>query len=256
MTIRAPEYVLVGSTDGARNFIEYVDINSMTEIDPIKRKPVENLRIDLATSPVCIALTRSGEKMRVGYGPNRAGLDIFETYGLRTSLNTSPHGAQWMYGVATPNEDLITDSAAEMFMSMDYHPTTGWANGYWAGIPLPSPIPDGYKNPNDVDIPTGWRCLDIEALQNGGFLILFTHNTSKASMLEWVGKHSFGPHTGKYERFARWHSTENNFPPHNSCTMALSADDRYLAIESASSPNLIYIYDFASNNFNGQTQFN
>lgn len=256
MTVRTPEYVLVGSVDGGKNFIEYVDINSMTETDPIKRKPTENLRIDLATTPVCIAISRSGEKMRVGYGPNRAGLDIFETWGARTALNAYPHGAQWMYGVATPNEDLMIDTTAEMFMSMDYHPTTGWANGYWANIPLPSPLPVGYKSPNDVDIPTGWRGHDIEALKNGGFLILYTHNTSKASMLEWVGKHSFGPYKGKYERFARWYSTENNFPPHNSLNIALSADDRYLAIESSGSPNVIRIYDFAANDFNWQTQLN
>lgn len=252
--IRPIEYFLVGSVDGAKGYIEYVDLNAMNESDPRKRKPVESMRIDLANNPVCIGLTRTGEKMRVGYGANRAGLDIFETYGSRTRLNALPEGAQWMYGVVAPDEDLTVDPSCTMFVSMDYHASTLWANGYWANLPLPSTIPANYKNPSDIDIPVGWQGQDIETMSNGGILILYRHTTTNDSMLEWIGKHQFGPHIGKYERFARWYSTANNFPPFKSQNIALSPDDRYLAIESASSPNLIYLYDFAANNFGGLTQ--
>lgn len=256
MAVRPVDYFLIGSVDGNKSYIEYVDTYMMGDSNPAKRKPVESLRIDLATSAACIGLTRSGEKMRVGYGPNRAGLDIFETYGSRTALNGSPQGAQKMFGVVTLNEDYTIDYLCEMFISMDYSPSATWANGYWANVPLPTTMPTDYRNPNDVDFALGWQGQDIEPMQNGGVLILYRHTSTNDSMLEWIGKHKWGPFAGKYERFARWYSTANNFPPHNSRNMALSPDDRYLAIESASSPNIIYLYDFAANNFAGLTQQN
>ncbi len=251
---RPVEYFVVGSNDGSLNYIEYVDLNLAAEINSTSRKPVDSLRIDLATTPVCIALTRSGEKMRVGYGFNRNGLDIFETFGARTRLNGSPHGGQWMHGVVTPNEFFDADPTAEKFVSMDHHPSMSWANGYWSDLPLPSTAPADYKSPNDVDFDTQWKCADIESLKGGGVLILFRNTSTNASMLEWIGKHQTGPISGKYERFARWYSTANDFPPHNARNMALSPDDRYLAIEAASSPNLLYIYDFNANNFGNLTQ--
>ena len=251
---RPVEYFVVGSNDGSLNYIEYVDLNLAAEINSTSRKPVDSLRIDLATTPVCIALTRSGEKMRVGYGFNRNGLDIFETFGARTRLNGSPHGGQWMHGVVTPNEFFDADPTAEKFVSMDHHPSMSWANGYWSDLPKPSPEPADYKSPHGVDFNTMWKAEDIETLNNGGILILYRNTSTNASMLEWIGKHQWGPNAGNYERFARWFSTSNKFPPHNSRNMALSADDRFLAIESVSNPNLIYIYDFARNNFGRQTQ--
>lgn len=256
MVVRPLDYFVIGSKNGNVGYIEYVDTYGMTESNPVTRTTLENLRIDLATTPTCIALTRTGEKMRVGYGVNRNGLDIFETFGARTRLNGSPEGAQWMYGVVTPNEFFDTDPNAEQFVSMDHHSSIGWANGYWANLPLPSTPPADYKSPNDVDVNTQWKCEDIEALRGGGVLILFRNTSTNDSMLEWIGKHSSGPIAGKYERFARWYSTANKFPPHNSRNIALSPDDRYLAIESASSPNLIYLYDFAANNFGIVTQQN
>ncbi len=257
MAVRPADYFLIGSVDGGKSYIEYADPYMMTESNPMKRKTIESMRIDLATSAVCIGLSRSGEKMRVGFGPNRAGLDIFETYGSRTALNGAPQGAQKMYGVVTLNEDYIIDNPCETFISMDYSPSATWANGYWANVPLPTtPIPPDYRNPNDVDLPLGWQGQDIETMQNGGVLILYRHTSTNDSMLEWIGKHKWGPHAGKYERFARWYSTANKFPPHNSRNMALSADDRYLAIESASDTNIIYLYDFSANNFAGLTQQN
>lgn len=46
----------------------------------------------------------------------------------------------------------------------------------------------------------------------------------------------------------------DQFPPLNSKSVAISADDRFLAIETYGSPNKIYLYDFAGNNFGHETQ--
>ncbi|GAB1351831.1 hypothetical protein MASR1M12_05620 [Erysipelotrichia bacterium] len=49
---------------------------------------------------------------------------------------------------------------------------------------------------------------------------------------------------------------EPRFPPLNARNIALSPDDRYLAIETIGTPNQIHLYDFAANNFYHETQLN
>jgi len=49
---------------------------------------------------------------------------------------------------------------------------------------------------------------------------------------------------------------EPRFPPLNAVNIAVSPDDRYLAIETIGAPNQIHLYDFAANNFYQETQLN
>ncbi|HPW59288.1 MAG TPA: hypothetical protein PLK58_11645, partial [Candidatus Rifleibacterium sp.] len=61
--------------------------------------------------------------------------------------------------------------------------------------------------------------------------------------------------TRSYEIYFKGMAPKDNaFPPLNSKSVAISADDRFLAIETQGSPNKIYLYDFAGNNFGHETQ--
>lgn len=253
MVGRQGNYMIVGTgNDDTDSTIEYFDLDAL-KFDRVKSIP------DLRQRPSTIAINPQGTRFKVGYGDDSAnataGLDTFDLINnsLTTPLNVglTGHSARVTYSSDddTLNEYYGTPNMDSFFASLE----TVTQNGYY--IPN-APIPGGLPNNQcrDVDLVADWEPKDLVSMANGGFLLLFKKADGSA-MLDWIGKIKWGTDKFKYQRFARWISTvDDNFPPRHAQNIALSPDEKYLAIECATTTNKVYLYDFATNNFGHETQ--
>jgi hypothetical protein len=246
-TARYPQYALIGCSDGANRTVEYLDIYNQF-ID-------ESKRITLPATPFNIAISPLGDKFKVAYGPAHPGMDRYKFFNSGAAEATGQGTSYIHYLGYSPDRQAGTN---DRFASMDDHTTTPSFNGFWNGLPEPAGLPN-YKDPSDSElswmgVPTSHRTRDLEILYNGGYLMLFVNQTNGYGILDWIGMHQSGPDKGKFERFARWRTEIDNFPPRYADELAISADDGFLAIQTTETPNRVYIYDFNANNFGNFTQ--
>ncbi len=245
---RRPEYLLVGCDD---NSVKYIDLNT--------GKLNESLELSgLTDTPECIDISPQGDRFKLGFGAARAGMDTYKTFANQTVINPN-QGAANIHGV----KFLATDNFNDHFLTKEIHASNNIFNGYWAPeTPIPGSPPPDFRAAKDVDFTAGtWVVQDIKALNKGGFLALVKNTYSGETILDWVGVHeksTAGRDSGHYERFARWNSTRDNFPPPNATEIAISPDDSLLAITclGTSPDSKVAIYEFNSQNFGFRTQIN
>lgn len=266
MVGRQGNYLIVGTgNDNTDSTIEYFDLDAF-KID--RDKSITDLR----QRPSTIAINPQGTRFKVGYGNGTvnatAGLDTFDL--LNNSLTTPPnvgmtgHSARAVYSSDddTLSEYSGTPNMDSFFASLE----TVTKNGYYIpNAPKPGSMTDATASSTfrDIDLSADWVPKDLVSMANGGFLLLFQGNDG-ISRLDWIGKIKWGTDKGKYKRFARWVSSTtpstvtpaDDFPPRYAQNLALSPDEKYLAIECATTTNKVYLYDFATNNFGHETQLN
>lgn len=230
---RLPEYLLVGCSGSGEHSIEYVDIHARFKA---------LMSIPLSAAPVDIALNAAGNRVKVNFSPTKKTYDIF------TAQEVDPASIGSQGTVSTPKVTYLIDDGAinpdDNFVMIE----TGTAQGVFA-----PQLKGGAVNESLPD----WDAIDLVAMNDGGFLVLYKHRTVPSQrMLRWYGKIKWtlgGENIGDYKLFASWYSEAHSFPPADSKFLAVSADDSLLAISVAAG---VYLYDFRAQNFDQITQQN
>lgn len=228
---RIPEYLLVACSGGGEHSIEYVDIHPRFKA---------LLSIPLTAAPVDIALNPAGSRVKVSFGVDKKTFDVFSC----EEITDTTLGSQGT--VTSPKVTyLIDDGDAkpdDNFVVIETGATQGVFAPQVKGGPINEAEPD-------------WDAIDMVAMNDGGFLVLYRHKTvTTQRMLRWYGKIKWtveGEVLGHYKVFASWYSQAHDFPPASSRHIAISADDSLLAISVAAG---VYLYDFRAQNFDQKTQ--
>ena len=255
ISTRRAEYLIVGAgNDNTDSTIEYLDLHTF-KFDYDRSLVAREV-------PKNIGGSAQGTKFKVCFGVATSGIDTYDSvYGVRTHYQDCGNGQVVAYStddetvrIATYSTTDIATYSDNFFANLEIPGGTWNENGYWIpSAPVASGLPGELCR--DVNVATVWVPQDMKAMTNGGFLMLFQKADGNA-MLDWVGKIKWGTsNRGRYQRFARWITTaNNNFPPPYAQNIAISPDERFLAIECKGTQNKVYLYDFANNNFGHETQ--
>ena len=249
LATRNPEYTLV-STDN--NKIEFIDIYGQFVNDEKTielTKPAINLAMNAAGSRVSAIIENSSNDHR------RKIFDCFSeeanteiTANICTAGSSNVKLSKCVYafekGVGNYKEDFVAQIESIAGQGL-----------YISDAPPGGSIDENLAN---------WIPIDIVAMNNNGFLILYKDATGTSRrMLRWWGKYQTKPddnlstkQVGDYDLFASWYSNGDNFPPPYSGAIAISANDSLLAFATypASGDNKVYMYDFNAQNFGHLTQ--
>lgn len=235
-TSHVPDYILVGTSNGSRHTLEFVESSGFH--DDLKS-------ISLSHEPVTIGVSPYGHRCKVGFGEYAPSVLTYDfATGKEIILEPGDGGTTKIaysssIGVAGHEEDFAA--------TLEVDDSNSSYNGIFSRYPWLDDNLDGK-----------WVGQDLIGLNNGDFLVLYKYNDPgnpalhEQCMLDWYGKFRWGPNKGNYGKLASWHSLADGFPSKNAFKMAIGPNDRLLAI--ATTDSKILIYDFQANNFGHETQ--
>lgn len=243
---RTPDYLLVGAGNTAGDStIELLDLNTY-------KFDVNSIISGLRGRPRTIGISAQSARFKIGYDAAVKGVDAYNMIdGSQISIDELSGNSKIVAYAADDetfrNSSGIATYSNNFYANLEIPGSGGTFNGYFI---MDAPI----SSFGDSGMNTAWVPQDMKAMPNGGFLMLLKKADGTA-MLDWIGKIKWGTDKGKYLRFARWVSSANdNFPPLHAQNLAISPDEKFLAIECIGTPNKVFLYDFAANNFGHETQ--
>ncbi|MFZ2958649.1 MAG: kelch repeat-containing protein [Candidatus Ozemobacteraceae bacterium] len=266
LAVRSREEILVGTSDNANNYLEFIDLYGLDKFDhPIR---YEEYKIKLEGKPVCLAMNGEGSIAVVASGTSQRGYGSIDmiNHDLGSGKSICKYAAARDLGSFT----FLLDGSFLWVEKSTVDPTGAAESAETREkyhVIKPRAWSSNDRSPDDSvaavlneTLLSGEKVIDLVPLNNGGAMVL-TSTWSMASAFTTAGNFARLHRIGNDNKvWARWDSRYDNFPPPTARRLAVSADDSLLAlydpVSVAADADTVSIYDLNSQNFGNLTQQN